>query len=89
MLFNSNKYLVFIVVIFILYWFVTNKKLRYQNSLLLFSSYFFYSCWDFRFLFLLIFSTLLDYFTGLKIEESRNEKNKKERRNEILHCEGR
>ena len=77
MLFNSNKYLVFIVVIFILYWFVTNKKLRYQNSLLLFSSYFFYSCWDFRFLFLLIFSTLLDYFTGLKIEESRNEKNKK------------
>jgi alginate O-acetyltransferase complex protein AlgI len=77
MLFNSNKYLIFLVVIFIFYWFFTHKKLRYQNSLLLVSSYFFYSCWDFRFLFLLIFSTFLDYYTGLKIEKSENEKYKK------------
>jgi D-alanyl-lipoteichoic acid acyltransferase DltB (MBOAT superfamily) len=42
--------------------------------MLLFTSYFFYACWDYRFLFLLIFSTLLDYFTGLKMNDaaSRN-----------------
>jgi D-alanyl-lipoteichoic acid acyltransferase DltB (MBOAT superfamily) len=37
---------------------------------LLVSSYFFYACWDYRFLFLLIFSTFLDYFTGIKIYEA-------------------
>lgn len=37
---------------------------------------FFYSCWDYRFLFLLIFSTFLDYFTGLKICNSDNKKSK-------------
>ncbi|MCW3467037.1 MBOAT family O-acyltransferase [Chitinophaga nivalis] len=39
-----------------------------QNLLLLAASYFFYACWDWRFLFLLIFSTLLDFGTGLKME---------------------
>jgi alginate O-acetyltransferase complex protein AlgI len=41
-----------------------------QNFLLLIASYFFYGWWDYRFLFLLIFSTLLDYYTGQKIYES-------------------
>jgi len=35
------------------------------------ASYFFYACWDWRFLFLLIFSTLLDYFTGLKMFQAK------------------
>ena len=38
--------------------------------LILISSYVFYAWWDYRFLFLLIFSTLLDYATGLKIHQS-------------------
>ena len=59
-----------------LYWFVANKDLRLQNILLLISSYFFYACWDWRFLFLLMFSTLLDYFTGIKIHEAATKKNK-------------
>lgn len=67
MFFNSFEYAVFLPIVFILYWFVFAKKLKYQNILLLASSYFFYSCWDWRFLFLLAFSTFLDYFTGLKI----------------------
>ena len=69
MLFNSINYALFLPVVFILYWFVTKGNLRFQNILLLVSSYFFYACWDWRFLFLLIFSTLLDYFTGIKIHE--------------------
>src|SRR3954462_1447245 len=77
MLFNSIGFAVFLPVVFILYWFVTNKSLKLQNLLLLVSSYFFYACWDYRFLFLLIFSTLLDYFTGIKMHEAQNEKMRK------------
>ncbi len=70
MLFNSIQYALFLPVVFLLYWFVFNKKLRLQNLLLLVSSYFFYACWDYRFLFLLVFSTLLDYYTGLKLSDT-------------------
>lgn len=77
MLFNSINFALFLLLVFILYWFFTNKNLKYQNILLLLSSYFFYACWDWRFLFLLIFSTLLDYFTGIKMSEAKNQKRKK------------
>ena len=68
MLFNSLKFAIFLPIVYLVYWFASNKKIRIQNGLLLIASYFFYACWDYRFLFLLIFSTLLDYVTGLKIE---------------------
>ena len=77
MLFNSFEYLIFLPIVFILYWFVTNKSLKWQNALLLVSSYFFYACWDWRFLFLLIFSTFLDYYTGIKMSDANNQKSKK------------
>lgn len=67
MLFNSISFAVFLPIVFVLYWFVTNKNLKLQNILLLVSSYYFYACWDWRFLFLLVFSTSLDYYTGIKI----------------------
>jgi D-alanyl-lipoteichoic acid acyltransferase DltB (MBOAT superfamily) len=76
MLFNSINFAIFLPIVFILYWFATKGNLRLQNILLLVSSYFFYASWDWRFLFLLIFSTLLDYFTGIKIHEAPD-KNKK------------
>ncbi|WP_183568284.1 MBOAT family O-acyltransferase [Mucilaginibacter sp. SP1R1] len=77
MLFNSISFALFLPVVFILYWFATSKSLKAQNMLLLGASYFFYACWDYRFLFLLIFSTLLDYFTGLKIAAAPNKGNKR------------
>lgn len=67
MLFNSIDFFIFLPIVFILYWFVVNKNLKQQNFLLLGASYFFYGCWDWRFVFLLAFSTFLDYITGLKI----------------------
>ena len=76
MLFNSIDFAIFLPIVFILYWFATKGNLRLQNILLLVSSYFFYACWDWRFLFLLIFSTLLDYFTGIKIHEAKNQRKK-------------
>ncbi|WEK21205.1 MAG: MBOAT family protein [Candidatus Pedobacter colombiensis] len=77
MLFNSISFAIFLPIVFSLYWFVARGKLRTQNILLLVSSYFFYACWDYRFLFLLLFSTFLDYFTGLKISGSSNKIQKK------------
>lgn len=73
MLFTSINFAIFLPVVFILYWFVANRNLAYQNLLLLSASYFFYACWDWRFLFLLIFSTLLDYYTGLKMSDNQNQ----------------
>jgi D-alanyl-lipoteichoic acid acyltransferase DltB (MBOAT superfamily) len=70
MLFNSVNFALFLPIVFILYWFGARGNLRLQNIVLLFSSYFFYACWDWRFLFLLIFSISLDYFTGIKIYEA-------------------
>ena len=72
MLFNSASFLIFLPVVFVLYWFVCSRNVRSQNLLLLASSYVFYGWWDWRFLFLLIFSTGLDYFTGLKIQDAKD-----------------
>jgi alginate O-acetyltransferase complex protein AlgI len=77
MLFNSINFALFLIIVFLFYWFVANKNLRFQNLLLLVSSYFFYACWDWRFLFLLVFSTFLDYYTGIKMYESKNQTSKK------------
>lgn len=77
MLFNSLNFAIFLPIVFILYWLLTNKSLKFQNILLLISSYFFYACWDWRFLFLLVFSTLLDYFTGIKMSDAKNQISKK------------
>jgi len=77
MLFNSIEFLIFFPLVFLLYWAIKPEKFRLQNLLLIVASYFFYACWDWRFLFLLIFSTSLDYFTGLKIYESGSNKKRK------------
>lgn len=70
MLFNSLQFAYFLPVVYLFYWMLNNKSLRLQNGLLLVASYYFYACWDWRFLFLLMFSTGLDYYTGLKINET-------------------
>ncbi|MCC6769024.1 MAG: MBOAT family protein [Bacteroidia bacterium] len=77
MLFNSIEFAIFLPIVFMLYWFGTNKNLKLQNALLLFSSYYFYACWDWRFMFLLMFSTLLDYYTGLKMQDAINHQGKR------------
>jgi alginate O-acetyltransferase complex protein AlgI len=77
MFFNSINFVIFLSIVFVLYWFVVNRNLKSQNILLLISSYFFYASWDWRFLFLLFFSTLLDFFAGIKISETKNQRSKK------------
>ena len=77
MLFNSIDFAIFLPVVFLLYWFVAKRSLRLQNILLLVASYFFYACWDYRFLCLLLFSTGLDYLTGIKMSAASNQQKKK------------
>jgi alginate O-acetyltransferase complex protein AlgI len=77
MLFNTIDFAVFFPAVFVLYWWVCHKKLAFQNLMLLVASYFFYACWDWRFLFLLLFSTALDYFTGFRISRTANQRHRK------------
>ena len=75
MLFNSLDFAIFLPIVFVLYW-VLNKNFRAQNFLLIVASYFFYACWDYRFLFLLMFSTALDYFSGIMMEKAGSKRQK-------------
>jgi alginate O-acetyltransferase complex protein AlgI len=77
MLFNSISFAIFLPIVFFLYWRINSKALRSQNLLLLLASYFFYGYWNWHFLFLLVFSTSLDYYTGLRIYKSTSSKGRK------------
>jgi len=77
MLFNSFDFLVFLPTVFLLYWFVINKKLNWQNLFLLITSYVFYGWWDYRFLALILFSSIIDFTAGLKIYKAISVKHKK------------
>ncbi|WP_053972486.1 MBOAT family protein [Mangrovimonas sp. ST2L15] len=77
MLFNSIDFAIFLPIIFFLYWIVTKNNLRLQNLLIVLASYVFYGWWDWRFLSLIVFSTLVDYTIGLSLQkESRQIKRK-------------
>jgi D-alanyl-lipoteichoic acid acyltransferase DltB (MBOAT superfamily) len=67
MLFDSPVYLVFLTLVVLVYW---RLGWRRQNVLLLAASYFFYGWWDWRFLALMLTSTLVDYSFALKIADS-------------------
>lgn len=69
MLFNSFTFLLFLPIVFLIYWFVFKKSLQLQNAFLLLASYVFYGWWDWRFLGLIIASSAVDYFCGLKMGE--------------------
>ncbi len=77
MLFNSIDFAIFLPVVFVLYWFLTNNNLKLQNLLLVVASYLFYGWWDWRFLSLILFSTLVDYFVGLKLFKQANQTKRK------------
>ena len=69
MVFNSLTFLVFFGIVLALYYRLGHRG---QNWMLLVASYIFYGWWDYRFVGLLIFSTLFDYACALKIEAQGN-----------------
>lgn len=76
MLFNSLDFLLFLPCVFLLYWFVF-KKIKNQNLFILIASYTFYGWWDWRFLFLILASTIVDYSLGISIDKIEERKKRK------------
>ena len=76
MLFNSLDFAIFLPIVFLLYWFVAQKNLKLLNALIVLASYVFYGWWDWRFLSLIIFSTVVDYLVGqkLRVEEKQSKR---------------
>lgn len=77
MLFNSFEFVIFLPIVFLLYWFVFNKSIKLQNIFLLIVGYVFYGWWDWRFLFLIAFSTLFDFTIGIQIDKTNDAKKRK------------
>jgi len=77
MLFNSIDFAFFLPIVFILYWFVFRKSLKYQNLFLVVASYVFYGWWDYRFLALILFSTCIDFYVGRSLSNSEEPKKRK------------
>ncbi|MFN4762620.1 MBOAT family O-acyltransferase [Gillisia sp. Q332] len=76
MLFNSFEFLIFLPIVFLIYW-LFKDNLRIQNIIILISSYIFYGWWDYRFLALILISTIIDYTIGLGIQETKSKNHKK------------
>jgi alginate O-acetyltransferase complex protein AlgI len=70
MLFNSVDFAIFLPVVFILYWLIANKNIKFQKAVLLISNYIFYGWWDWRFLLLIGISSFTDYFVGIGLLKS-------------------
>ncbi|MDT0294060.1 MBOAT family O-acyltransferase [Mesonia ostreae] len=70
MIFNSLDFAIFLPIVFAIYWFFLKGKTKSQNILLLFASYIFYGWWDYRFLTLIVFSTLVDYTIGISLSKT-------------------
>ena len=77
MLFNSFPFLIFLPTVWLLYWFVTQRSVRLQNALIVVASYVFYGWWDWRFLCLIMLSTVWAW--ALALADERWERGRKAR----------
>lgn len=77
MLFNSIDFAIFLPIVFLLYWVIGRKNIRAQNILIVAASYVFYGWWDWRFLFLILLSTVVDFGIGLALENQDKNQNRK------------
>ena len=73
MLFNSIDFAIFLPIVFVVYWFVANRSVKIQNFLVVAASYVFYGWWDWRFLSLILFSTMIDYCVGRGLLNQQNQ----------------
>ena len=74
MLFNSFQFSLFLAVVYSLYRVLSHRN---QNYMLLAASYIFYASWDWRFLFLILVSTVVDFIAGIKIDKTDNDTTRK------------
>jgi len=69
MLFNSLEFFVFLPIVFAIYWLIGGKNMKTQNLLIAVASYIFYGWWDWKFLSLILFSSIIDYSVGLALSK--------------------
>ena len=69
MLFNSIDFAIFLPLVFGAFWLLPNRS-GWQNSTLLLASLVFYGWWDYRFLSLILFSTIVDFTIGQQIQRT-------------------
>lgn len=74
MLFNSLQFVLFLLIVFALYWILSRPSFRWQNAFVVAVSYVFYGWWDARFLFLILFTSLCSYASGMLISRSSRPK---------------
>ena len=74
MLFNSWQFAVFLPIVFVLYWLFPHK---FRWVFLLGASYFFYMSWNVKYVFLILATTVVSYFTALFIEKTDSKGKKK------------
>lgn len=74
MLFNSIDFAWFLPLVFAIYWSLNKAPLRWQNLLIAVASYVFYGWWDWRFLILIFFSTVVDFAIGRALSFSSSQK---------------
>ena len=79
MIFNSIPFLVFAIIYFVLYF---NVSGRMRTWLILLAGYVFYGWWDWRFLSLILFTTVMDFNLALYID--RNEEKSRRYRAVVL-----
>ena len=72
MLFNTFSFALFLLITYTLYVLVFSKNLKVRNIFLLCASYFFYSCWNFKLLFVIIAVSAVDYLMGQKIQGTKS-----------------
>ncbi|MBN1950907.1 MAG: MBOAT family protein [Bacteroidales bacterium] len=68
MLFNSLEFIIFFPIVVALYFIMAPK---YRWILLLFASYYFYMCWNYKYIVLIAFSTVIDYIAGILLHHSK------------------
>lgn len=76
MLFNSVAFALFFPAVLAVEM-LLHRRSNWRKPFLLFASYFFYACWDWRFLGLIWFSTSIDWFVGRGLAASDNPKHRR------------
>lgn len=74
MLFNSFAFALFLPIVFALYWALPHK---YRWILILLASYYFYMSWNAKYVFLILFTTIISYGAARLLEQEETQKRKK------------
>lgn len=72
MIFNSVEFAIFFPIVFLIYWLLIKKSVKIRNLFIIIISYFFYGMWDWRFLSLIVISSITDFILGIQIQKQES-----------------